>query len=106
MVLCHDEDRLTMKGYEHEGLAVRSLEDCIAIYEDAASWRRPHGARRAPVVAIALNTSRLDGAGARARIADAARRTGLPAADPIREGATGADRIARAVLESASARVT
>src|SRR5213076_831668 len=57
MVLCHDASRQVMKGYESLGLPVRSVRECVAIYEDAASWRRPPGYPRAKVVAIAVNTS-------------------------------------------------
>jgi uncharacterized NAD-dependent epimerase/dehydratase family protein len=103
MVLCHDARRRAMKGYEEEGLPLRSLNECIAIYEDAASWRRPHGYPRARVVAIALNTAGQADDAARGWIEDAHLRTSLPAADPIREGAAGADRIAHAVIESADA---
>jgi len=103
MVLCHDEDRSVMKGYEREGLPVRSIGECVAIYEDAASWRRPPGHPRARVVAIALNTAGRDGDIARKLIEGAARGTALPAADPVREGAAGADRLANAILAAAEA---
>src|SRR6266851_3404455 len=72
MVLCHDENRMAMKGYEREGLPVRSLRECIAIYEDAASWRRPPGYPRAAVVAVALNTAGWDDENARRHIDGAA----------------------------------
>ncbi len=98
MVLCHDENRMAMKGYEREGLPVRSLRECIAIYEDAASWRRPPGYPRAAVVAVALNTAGWDDENARRHIDGAAYATKLAAADPVREGAAGADRLADAVL--------
>src|SRR5207302_8088065 len=91
MVLCHDSGRLSVKGYD-EGLPLRSLRENIRIYEEAATWRRPPGYPRARVVAIALNTSALGDAFAQAMITAAANETGLPAADPIREGASGADR--------------
>jgi uncharacterized NAD-dependent epimerase/dehydratase family protein len=103
MVLCHDVGRQVMKGYEREGLPVRSLRECVAIYEDAASWRRSPGHPRAPVVAIALNTAVRDDQVARRLIDVAARETALPAADPVREGAAGADRLARAILTAAEA---
>jgi D-glutamate N-acetyltransferase len=109
MVLCHDASRQAMKGYESEGLPLRSVKECVAIYEEAAAWRRPPGYPRAKVVAVAMNTS---GYGAndeiaRSTIKDAEYRTKLPVADPVREGAAGADRLANAILESAvSARST
>lgn len=101
MVLCHDAARRTMKGYDAEGLPVRSLRECVGIYEDAASWRRPPDHPRARVVAVALNTAGISPASsALAARREAERETGLPAADPIREGEGGADRIARALIEA------
>jgi uncharacterized NAD-dependent epimerase/dehydratase family protein len=100
MVLCHDASRKAIKGFEKEGLPLRSLKECIAIYEDAASWTRPRGDARARVVAIALNTSGLTEDSATAAVAAAGAETGLPAADPIREGASGADRIATAITRA------
>jgi uncharacterized NAD-dependent epimerase/dehydratase family protein len=95
LVLCHDASRTEVKGFP--GLPIRSLRDLVPLYEGAAAWSR-HPGVRVPVVGIALNTSALeDGAAARA-IRAAATETGLPAADPVREGATGADRLAAAVL--------
>ena len=100
MVLCHDVRRLVMKGYDQEGLPVRSLNECIDIYEDAAAWRRPPGHPRARVVGVALNTAGYPDDAAEAAITDANLRTKLPSADPIREGTEGADRIARAVVDA------
>ena len=97
MVLCHDASRLTMKGYDRQGLPVRDLAECVRIYEEAASWGRPPGYPRARVAAVALNTSDLSGDFADALIQDAALRAKVPAADPIREGAAGADRLAQAL---------
>jgi uncharacterized NAD-dependent epimerase/dehydratase family protein len=103
MVLCHDANRVTVKGFEGEGLPIRNLRECVRIYEDAAGWRHPPGYPRSPVVAVALNTSGLSDERARAAIVAATGETGLPAADPIREGAAGADRIARALREAVPA---
>ena len=97
MVLCHDANRLTVKGFESEGLPIRDLRECVRIYEDAAAWRHPPGYPRSPVVAVALNTTGLSDERANAAIRAAEGETGLPAADPIREGAAGADRIGRAL---------
>ncbi len=102
MVLCHDIDRLSMKGYD-EGLPVRSLRELVGIYEDAAAWRRPPGYPPARVVAVALNTGdhvNEDATFALAMIQGAAVETRLPAADPIREGHAGADRLARALVDA------
>jgi uncharacterized NAD-dependent epimerase/dehydratase family protein len=87
-----------VKGFEEEGLPVRSLTECIAIYEAAAAWSRPPGAPRARVVAVAMNTFGSTDAQAREAIARAADETGLPTADAIREGAAGGDRLAKAIL--------
>ena len=102
MVLCHDVSRLSVKGYD-DGLPLRPLRDYIQIYEDAAAWRRPPGYPPARVVAVALNTARVNEELARAMIENAAIDTGLPAADPVREGAAGADRIAHALREAVPA---
>jgi uncharacterized NAD-dependent epimerase/dehydratase family protein len=102
MVLCHDAGRHNVKGYD-DGLPLRSLRENIRIYEEAAAWRRPPGFPPARVVAVALNTASLSAAFAEATITGAAAETGLPAADPIREGAPGADRLAAALREGVPA---
>jgi uncharacterized NAD-dependent epimerase/dehydratase family protein len=51
------------------------------------------------VRAIALNTALLEPAAAQVAIADGERETGLPCADPVREGIAGADRLLNAVLQ-------
>ena len=104
LVVCHDAARPVMKGYEREGLRVRSLSDCIRMYEDAAAWSHPVDARPARVIAIALNTARLTGDLARSAIVEAGGQTDLPAADPIRDGAAGADLLGWAVVRAAAAR--
>jgi uncharacterized NAD-dependent epimerase/dehydratase family protein len=98
LVLCHDVRRVSVKGYD-DGLPLRSLREYVRMYEDAAAWRRPPGYPPARVAAVALNTATASEDFARATIAAAAHETGLPAADPIREGHEGADRIARALRE-------
>ncbi|MDP9266396.1 MAG: DUF1611 domain-containing protein [Chloroflexota bacterium] len=95
LILCHDAARRVVKG--HAAIPLRPLTDLIRIYEDAALWSRPAGSARVPVVAVALNTSALAAADARAAVAAAAEDTGLPAADPVRDDG-GADRLAAAVL--------
>ncbi len=104
MVLCHDAARHVTKGFEIEGLPLRTLDECVRMYEDAASWRRPPGYSRSRVAAVAVNTSAYSDEAARAVILDAAARTKLPTADPIREGRDGADRLARALVEAAEAK--
>ncbi|HVR88512.1 MAG TPA: DUF1611 domain-containing protein [Candidatus Limnocylindria bacterium] len=97
MVLCHDASRTEVKGFP--GSPLRPLRELVSLYEGAAGWSRPPGTR-VPVVAVALNTSALDDAAARLAVHAAAAETGLPAADPVREGPVGADRLALAVLGS------
>src|SRR5207249_252845 len=89
MVLCHAAVRDVMKGYEKVGLPLRDLRELVAIYEEAATWRHPPGFPRAHVVAVGLNTATLTDDYARDVITAAAARTGLPVADPIREGVAG-----------------
>jgi uncharacterized NAD-dependent epimerase/dehydratase family protein len=97
-VLCHDLERATIKGFEREGLPLRSLPALIGIYEDAASWRHAPGFPRARVVGIAVKTSPFEDRYAADQLAEIERQTGLPAVDPVREGPAGADRLAAAVL--------
>jgi uncharacterized NAD-dependent epimerase/dehydratase family protein len=103
MVLCHIPTRMTVKGFEREGLPLRTLRECVRMYEEAAAWRHPPGYPRARVVAVALNTADADEKFARALIQSAALETGLPTADPIREGSAGADRLASALREGVPA---
>ena len=98
MVLCHDPGRGIVKGFEREGLAIWALRACIPPYEDAAAWRRPAGPPRARIVAVALNTSAFVEAQAMALLKAAQEETGLPSADPVREGRAGADRLAAALV--------
>ena len=97
LVLCHDASRMNVKGFEREGLPLRDLGEYVRIYEEAASWSRPPGHPPARVVAIAVNTSGLSEERARAELGNAAYATKLPAADPIREGPAGGDRLAQAL---------
>ncbi len=104
MILCHDPAREFVKGFERERLPLRSLAECVAMYEEAAAWRMPPGGPRARVAAVAVNTSALSADEARRATERAARETGLPAADPIREGAAGADLLASAAVAAAGRR--
>jgi uncharacterized NAD-dependent epimerase/dehydratase family protein len=103
MVLCHNPIRVSVKGFEREELPIRNLRESVRMYEDAASWGHPPGYPQARVVAVALNTADADEKFASALIQSAALETGLPTADPIREGPVGADRIARALREGVPA---
>jgi len=102
MVLCHEATRKSVKGYD-DRQPLRSLREYVRIYEDAAAWRHPPHDLAAKVVAVALNTAGLSDELARAAIQSAAAETGLPADDPVREGAPGADRIADALREGVPA---
>ncbi len=102
MVLCHEAMRHSVKGYD-DRQPLRTLREYVRIYAEAAAWRRPPGYPPARVVAVALNTADVSEALAEAAIQSAAVETGLPTADPIREGAPGADRIARALREGVPA---
>jgi uncharacterized NAD-dependent epimerase/dehydratase family protein len=99
MVLCHDTARLNVKSYGDD-LPLRSLREYVHIYEEAASWRTVPGDRPSRVVAVALNTAALNDELARAAIENASRETGLAAADPIREGMVGSDRLAHALMQA------
>jgi uncharacterized NAD-dependent epimerase/dehydratase family protein len=63
-----------------------SLPELIAALEALAALARPDGLRPR-VRAVALNTARLAGAEVEAAIAATAAETGLPCADPVRQGA-------------------
>jgi uncharacterized NAD-dependent epimerase/dehydratase family protein len=79
-VLCHLARTMEIEGYP--GHSLRTLPELIELHERIALPRRP-----AKVEAIALNTRGLDEAAARAEIAAAESKTGLPADDPVRFGA-------------------
>jgi uncharacterized NAD-dependent epimerase/dehydratase family protein len=104
MVLCHEWMRHSVKGYD-DRQPLRTLREYVRIYEDAAAWRRPPGYPAARVAAVVVNTASLNVPSGNADemaqkiIASIASETGLPTADPIREGAPGADRIANALRE-------
>ena len=97
LVLCHDAARTEVKGFP--GLPLKPLRELVALYESAALWSRGPG-HHVLVAGVALNTSALDATAAARAVLLAAEETGLPAADPVREGDAGADRLAAAVLEA------
>jgi uncharacterized NAD-dependent epimerase/dehydratase family protein len=99
MVLCHEAMRRSVKGYD-DRQPLRTLREYVRIYEEAASWRRPPGYPPARVVAVAVNTADVSESLATAAIRSASAETGLAAADPIREGAAGAERIGDALREA------
>jgi uncharacterized NAD-dependent epimerase/dehydratase family protein len=79
LVLCHRAGATEVEGYP--GHPLPSLPELVELHE-----RMSLPARRARVAAVALNTAGLDEEAAAAAAAEAARDTGLPAADPVRDG--------------------
>lgn len=91
MILCHRAGMNTLD--ELDSVRIPPLRDVIALNEAVA-----HAAGAltpARVIAIALNTVRLTQAEAEAALKTVEDDTGLPAADPVRQGA---EKLARAVL--------
>ena len=80
LVLCHRAGATEVEGYP--GHPLPGLAELVALHEHSSLPRR-----RARVVAVALNTAGLDDATAAAAVAAASEETGLPAADPVRDGA-------------------
>jgi uncharacterized NAD-dependent epimerase/dehydratase family protein len=82
LVLCHESGRDEIEGCGGGPHPIPPLAELVELHE-----RLSLPARKARVAAIALNTRRLDEAGARAAVAAAEAETGLPADDPVRFGA-------------------
>lgn len=79
LLLCHRPNMQHIDGFEN---SIPSLSALIVAHESILSHVKP-----ARVAAIALDTSALDAAGAQRAIDDVERETGLPADDPVRNGA-------------------
>jgi uncharacterized NAD-dependent epimerase/dehydratase family protein len=79
-VLCHLAGQTAVD--EDDRFPIPPLAELVRLHEELSLLARP-----ARVVAVALNTSRLDEVAARAAIAAAEEETGLPADDPVRFGA-------------------
>ena len=90
MVLCHQPSRA---NHRHTDVPIPPLDQYRAAYEMMLAPLHP-----GKVIAISLNTMGLDEAAARKAIAKATAETGLPAADPVREGEAGIARLTDAVL--------
>lgn len=90
MVLCHNPSRLQLR---HTDVPVPPLADYIELYPRMLAPLHP-----SRVVAVALNTIELDDRQAAAAIKAAAKATGLPCVDPVREGDDGCRRLLDAVL--------
>ena len=82
LVLCHRAGATEIEG--SPGHPIPPLRELVELYQRMALPRRP-----SRVVALALNTVEMDDGTARRAIAAASDETGLPAADPVREGADG-----------------
>jgi uncharacterized NAD-dependent epimerase/dehydratase family protein len=81
LVLCHESGRTEIEGAGGGPHPIPPLSDLVELHERLALPARP-----AKVAAIALNTSALEEADARAAVAAAEAETGLPADDPVRFG--------------------
>jgi uncharacterized NAD-dependent epimerase/dehydratase family protein len=80
LVLCHRAGTTEIEG--SPGHPIPPLSELVELHERASLPRR-----RARVVAVAVNTAGLDGDAAAAAVAEAEAATGLPACDPVRDGA-------------------
>lgn len=92
LVLCHRAGSTEIEGAP--GHPIPPLAELVELHERTALPRRP-----ARVAAVALNTGGLDAVAARAAVAAATAETGLPAGDPVRDGA---DELLDAVLAGIS----
>jgi uncharacterized NAD-dependent epimerase/dehydratase family protein len=79
LLLCHRPNMTHIDGFKN---AIPDLATLVAAHENILANVKP-----ARVAAIALDTSALDANGAARAIEDAERETGLPADDPVRNGA-------------------
>ena len=98
LLLVHRAGQTHTKGLPE--LVLPALNDLIAAVEALAALARPITAQapRPKVRAVALNTALLSEAEARSALTTTAEATGLPCADLVREGASGADRLLEALL--------
>ncbi len=80
LVLCHRAGTTEIEG--SPGHPIPPLSELVELHERASLPRR-----RARVVAVAVNTAGLDDDAAAAAVAEAEAATGLPACDPVRDGA-------------------
>ncbi len=78
MVLCHHAGRTAIR---HGGNPIPGYGDMVRAYETAASWVSP-----SRVIGVCVNTQGFPEPEALSEIVRAARETGLPACDPIRQG--------------------
>jgi len=79
MVMCHRPERTLHSGWED--CQVTPIEEQIGLYERMAAPVHP-----SRVVCVAVNTVGMPADEADKAVSEAAKRTGLPAADPVRHG--------------------
>ena len=97
MILCHNPTRTKLR---HTDAPMPSLATFIMLYEEILAPIHP-----GKIVAIALSTLEMSAEEAAAAIRAVAQETGMPVADPIRDGEAGCKVLADAVL-AARARQT
>ncbi len=95
MILCCAPGR---KTHRHTDVPIVALDTYRRLYEEMLAPLHP-----GKVVAISVNTVDMDQRTAEAAIARAEKATGLPAADPVRQGEAGIKRLADTVLAAAKA---
>lgn len=81
IVMCHEPTRTYMRGLPHYFLP--DIRACIEVNLAAARLTNPD----VVCAGLAVNTSRLDPAAAKACLSELEAATGLPAVDPVRDGA-------------------
>jgi uncharacterized NAD-dependent epimerase/dehydratase family protein len=92
LVLCHRAGATEIEG--SPGHPIPPLRDLVELHERMALPRRP-----SRVAAVAVNTAGLDEPAAAEAVAAAAEDAGLPACDPVRDGA---EPLLEAVLEASA----
>jgi uncharacterized NAD-dependent epimerase/dehydratase family protein len=92
LVLCHRAGATEIEG--SPGHPIPPLRELVELHEQMALPRRP-----ARVAAVAVNTAGLDERAAAEAVAAAAEDAGLPACDPVRDGA---EALLEAVLEASA----
>ncbi len=84
MVLCHKAGTNAIRNYPK--IPLPPMKDIAALYEQAASWSRPHDMPRARVLGVSVNTSMLPEPEARRYLDQLTDEIGLPVTDPVRYG--------------------
>ncbi len=84
LILCHNPElEKVWGGFD---IPIPSLGKLVQMYEEAISWIQPLPERHIKVVGIALNCSAFSNEETARLVAAAEEETGLPAADPLRQG--------------------